>query len=198
GRCLAAEADIDEVGPVRAGKRYRQHGVCLRTWRRARRQHPDHAAGQTSYPEAELCEHVSHQAVLLIAVATAAPAHQFVGQGLWTQVVNRCSDQRIEVFERNSPRVSRHQILQYLEGRLGSAAIIDAVEVCVQIQRHEAILAELGKTPDLAPWGDEFFGAAIRGSGIGTPNPTPRPRPSTSPGDACLIPVKYGDPVRTG
>jgi hypothetical protein len=37
--------------------------------------------------------------------------------------------------------VGSHEILQYFERRLSGTAVVDAVEVCSQIQRHRSILA---------------------------------------------------------
>ena len=66
--------------------------------------------------------------------------HQLVDQGLRAQVLDRHSQQRIQVFEWNALGVRGHQALQYPEIRLRGAPIVDAVEVPDQIQCHKAIL----------------------------------------------------------
>src|ERR1700760_1790969 len=70
-RCLAAETHVDEIGLLAVGQCYRQKSVRLRPYRRVRGERPDYPGAKPSHTEAEFFQHVAHQPVLFVAVATA-------------------------------------------------------------------------------------------------------------------------------
>lgn len=150
---MAAESDVDEIASARAGERDPQQGVRLRRQGRVRRELPDDAGGESAYPIAEFGQHITHQPVVLKAVPASAPKYQLVGQRLWTEVVDRHPQQRVEVLERNRSTVHGHQILQNIQGWIGSAAIVDAIEVRGQIQCHVAILTSSPRRTDRRVFG---------------------------------------------
>ena len=79
--------------------RHAEQRVGLRWHRCARRIRPDHPGRESAHTETQFSQHVTHQAVVLVAVTATAPVNQLVDQCLWTQVVHRHTQQRIEVLD---------------------------------------------------------------------------------------------------
>ena len=97
---------------------------------------PDHPRRESAHPKTQFLEHVTHQAVVLVAVAAAAPVHQLIDQSLGAQVVDRHTQQWVEVLEGDGAGVRRDQVLQDINGRIGGTVVADPFEVPGQIQRH--------------------------------------------------------------
>ena len=93
--------------------------------------------------------------------------NQFVGQGRCAQVVDRHAKDRIQVLERNRSGVRGHQVLQYFQRRVGGTAIVDAIEISVQLNRHTAILTPgpnilaMPNFSDLPPADQEAIGKTL-------------------------------------
>ena len=71
--------------------------------------HPDHPPPETLDPKPQLRQDISHQPVLLVAVAATPTPDQLVGERGGPEVGDGYAHQRVEVLERNGPAVGGHQ-----------------------------------------------------------------------------------------
>src|SRR4029077_336275 len=94
--------------------------------------HPHHPGNQCVDLKTQVFEHISHQVVVLVAVAAAAPAYQLVGQRIGAEVEHRHAEQGVEILERNVASVRGHQLAQRLQRGVRGPGIPNTSE----IRRH--------------------------------------------------------------